>query len=91
MDSTDGIVDVCEFWIRGKLSTKYFPSSTTKIGKLLKLIHSNLCGPMLVASIGGNHYILMLVDNYSRYTVIEILKMKDQVASHPRVCFSNED
>ncbi|GJW99404.1 retrovirus-related pol polyprotein from transposon TNT 1-94 [Tanacetum coccineum] len=34
----------------------------------LNLLHMDLCGPMRVASINGKRYILVIVDDYSRYT-----------------------
>nr|GEU96387.1 retrovirus-related Pol polyprotein from transposon TNT 1-94 [Tanacetum cinerariifolium] len=34
----------------------------------LNLIHIDLCGPMRIASINGKKYILVIVDDYTRYT-----------------------
>nr|GFB32143.1 integrase, catalytic region, zinc finger, CCHC-type, peptidase aspartic, catalytic [Tanacetum cinerariifolium] len=34
----------------------------------LHLLHMDLCGPMRIASINGKRYILVIVDEYSRYT-----------------------
>nr|GEY87470.1 retrovirus-related Pol polyprotein from transposon TNT 1-94 [Tanacetum cinerariifolium] len=34
----------------------------------LHLLHMDLCGPMRIASINGKRYILVIVDDYSRYT-----------------------
>ncbi|GJS47436.1 retrovirus-related pol polyprotein from transposon TNT 1-94, partial [Tanacetum coccineum] len=34
----------------------------------LELLYMDLCGPMRVASINGKKYILVIVDDYSRYT-----------------------
>ncbi|GKC32174.1 retrovirus-related pol polyprotein from transposon TNT 1-94, partial [Tanacetum coccineum] len=34
----------------------------------LHLLHMDLCGPMRVESINGQRYILVIVDDYSRYT-----------------------
>nr|GFA30425.1 hypothetical protein [Tanacetum cinerariifolium] len=34
----------------------------------LHLLHMDLCGPMRVASINGKWYVLMIVNDYSRYT-----------------------
>ncbi|GJX66917.1 retrovirus-related pol polyprotein from transposon TNT 1-94 [Tanacetum coccineum] len=38
----------------------------------------DLCGPMRVASINGKTYILVIVDDYSRYTWTLFLKSKDE-------------
>nr|GEY58553.1 hypothetical protein [Tanacetum cinerariifolium] len=37
----------------------------------LHLLHMDLCGPMRIASINGKRYVLVIVDDYSRYTVVE--------------------
>nr|GEW58374.1 retrovirus-related Pol polyprotein from transposon TNT 1-94 [Tanacetum cinerariifolium] len=34
----------------------------------LQLLHKDLCGPMRVASINGKRYVLVIVDDYFRYT-----------------------
>ncbi|GJR18447.1 retrovirus-related pol polyprotein from transposon TNT 1-94 [Tanacetum coccineum] len=49
---------------RSSFKTKVVPSSKGR----LNLLHMDLCGPMRVASINGKKYILVLVDDYSRYT-----------------------
>ncbi|KMQ91961.1 hypothetical protein RF55_8111 [Lasius niger] len=65
--------------IRGKLAAKSFPCSQSTTEKPLELIHSDLCGPLPVTSAGGNRYILTFIDDYSRYTVVKLLKKKDEV------------
>ncbi|GKC22346.1 retrovirus-related pol polyprotein from transposon TNT 1-94, partial [Tanacetum coccineum] len=48
---------------RSSFKLKAVPSS---IGRL-NLLHMDLWGPMRVASINGKKYILVIVDDYSRY------------------------
>ncbi|GJX52288.1 retrovirus-related pol polyprotein from transposon TNT 1-94 [Tanacetum coccineum] len=38
----------------------------------------DLCGPMRVESINGKKYILVIVDNYSRFTWVRFLRSKDE-------------
>nr|GEZ46543.1 ribonuclease H-like domain-containing protein [Tanacetum cinerariifolium] len=40
--------------------------------------HMDLCGPMRIASINGKRYILVIVDDYSRYTWVHFLRSKDE-------------
>nr|GFA93352.1 retrovirus-related Pol polyprotein from transposon TNT 1-94 [Tanacetum cinerariifolium] len=40
----------------------------------LHLLHMDFCGPMRIASINGNRYVLVIVDDYSRYTWNQVLK-----------------
>ncbi|KAJ9547553.1 hypothetical protein OSB04_020096 [Centaurea solstitialis] len=45
--------------------------------KPLQLIHMDLCGPMRVQSINGRKYVLVIVDDFSRYTWVKFLRSKD--------------
>ena len=69
----------CSACSRGKMTRSTFKSkkivSTTVP---LELIHMDLCGPMRTQSYGGNRYIFVLVDDFSRYTWTLFLKSKDQ-------------
>ncbi|GJV87132.1 zf-CCHC domain-containing protein [Tanacetum coccineum] len=49
--------------------------STTRC---LELLHMDLFGPSAVRSYGGNHYTLVIVDDYSRYTWTRFLKDKTE-------------
>ncbi|GJV19998.1 retrovirus-related pol polyprotein from transposon TNT 1-94 [Tanacetum coccineum] len=42
----------------------------------LYLLHMDLCGPMRVASVNGKKYILLIVDDYSRFTWVKCLRSK---------------
>nr|GEX17664.1 reverse transcriptase domain-containing protein [Tanacetum cinerariifolium] len=42
------------------------------------LLHMDLCGPMRVESINGKKYILVIVDDYSRFTWVKCLRSKDE-------------
>ncbi|GKC30384.1 retrovirus-related pol polyprotein from transposon TNT 1-94 [Tanacetum coccineum] len=41
------------------------------------LLHMDLCRPMRVKSINGKWYVLVIVDDYSRYTWVHFLRSKD--------------
>nr|GFB49880.1 retrovirus-related Pol polyprotein from transposon TNT 1-94 [Tanacetum cinerariifolium] len=53
--------------------------------KPLYLLHMDLCGSMCVQSINGNLYVLVVVDDYSRYTWVLFLRSKDEAS---KVIFS---
>nr|GFA58977.1 retrovirus-related Pol polyprotein from transposon TNT 1-94 [Tanacetum cinerariifolium] len=42
------------------------------------LLHMDLCRPMRISSINGKRYVLVIVDDYSRYTWVHFLKSKDE-------------
>nr|GEU52661.1 hypothetical protein [Tanacetum cinerariifolium] len=44
----------------------------------LHLLHMDLCGPMRIASINGKRYVLVIVDDYSRYTWVYFLRSKEE-------------
>nr|GEW56032.1 uncharacterized mitochondrial protein AtMg00810-like [Tanacetum cinerariifolium] len=50
------------------------------------LLHMDLCGPMRVASVNGKKYIFVIVDDYSRFTWVKCLSLKDE-ASYFKIKF----
>nr|GEX89883.1 retrovirus-related Pol polyprotein from transposon TNT 1-94 [Tanacetum cinerariifolium] len=70
---------LCSFCELGKSKRKSFQSKTTPSSKRrLQLLHMDLCGPMRVASINGKRYLLVIVEDYSRYTWTHFLRSKDE-------------
>ncbi|GJY47350.1 retrovirus-related pol polyprotein from transposon TNT 1-94, partial [Tanacetum coccineum] len=48
--------------------------------KPLYLLHMDLCGLMRVKTINGKRYVLVVVDDYSRYTWVFFLRLKDEAS-----------
>nr|GEU50653.1 retrovirus-related Pol polyprotein from transposon TNT 1-94 [Tanacetum cinerariifolium] len=46
----------------------------------LHLLHMDLCGSMRIASINGKRYVLVIMDDYSRYTWVQFLRSKDEAS-----------
>nr|GEZ29573.1 hypothetical protein [Tanacetum cinerariifolium] len=70
---------LCSFYELGKAKRKSFHTKITPSSKRrLQLLHMDLCGPMRVASINGEKYVLVIVDDYSRYTWTYFLRSKDE-------------
>nr|GFA56360.1 hypothetical protein [Tanacetum cinerariifolium] len=62
-----------------KAKRKSFHTKITPILKRrLQLLHMDLCGSMRVANINGKRYILVIVEDYSRYTWTHFLRSKDE-------------
>nr|GFA04929.1 hypothetical protein [Tanacetum cinerariifolium] len=60
---------LCSAFEQGKIYRKHHKSKTTfASNKPLYLLHMNLCGPMRVESVNGKRHVLVVVDDYSRYT-----------------------
>ncbi|GJW23033.1 retrovirus-related pol polyprotein from transposon TNT 1-94 [Tanacetum coccineum] len=55
----------------------------------LHILHMDLCGPMRVASINEKRYILVIVDDYSRFTWVRFLKTKDEAPAAIIKCIKN--
>nr|GFC79153.1 hypothetical protein [Tanacetum cinerariifolium] len=65
----------------GKMHRKHHKSKTAfASNKPLYLLHIDLCGPMRVQSINGKRYVLVIVDDYSRYTWVFFLHLKDEAS-----------
>jgi len=46
---------------------------------LWELVHTDVCGPINISSVGGNKYFLTFNDDFSRKICIYLLKSKDEV------------
>nr|GEU53999.1 retrovirus-related Pol polyprotein from transposon TNT 1-94 [Tanacetum cinerariifolium] len=54
------------------------PKSEDTNQEKLYLLHMDLCGPIRVESVNGKKYILVIVDDYSRFTWVKCLRSKDE-------------
>nr|GEV34019.1 hypothetical protein [Tanacetum cinerariifolium] len=72
----DHLCSSCEL---GKEKRKSFKKKTTPSPKRrLQILHIALCGPMRVERFCGKKYVLVIVDDYSRYTWTHFLRSKDE-------------
>ncbi|GJX74119.1 retrovirus-related pol polyprotein from transposon TNT 1-94 [Tanacetum coccineum] len=55
----------------------------------LYLLHMDLCGPIRVAGINEKRYVLVIVDDYSRFTWVRILRTKDEAPKAIIKCIKN--
>nr|GEV42926.1 hypothetical protein [Tanacetum cinerariifolium] len=70
---------MCYACAMGKSKKKsYKPKSKDTNQEKLYLLHMDLCGPMRVKSVNGKKYILVIVDDYSRFTWVKCLRSKDE-------------
>nr|GFC27730.1 integrase, catalytic region, zinc finger, CCHC-type, peptidase aspartic, catalytic [Tanacetum cinerariifolium] len=69
--------------LTGKIHRKHHKSKTAfALNKPLYLLHIDLCGPIRVQSINGKRYVLVVVDDYSRSSMLEyktLAKFFDEV------------
>ncbi|GJT32057.1 retrovirus-related pol polyprotein from transposon TNT 1-94 [Tanacetum coccineum] len=65
-------------FIGKKQKHSHKPKSEDANQEKLYLLHMDLCGPMRVESINGKKYILIIVDDYSRFMWVKFLRSKDE-------------
>nr|GEY38915.1 retrovirus-related Pol polyprotein from transposon TNT 1-94 [Tanacetum cinerariifolium] len=70
---------ICSACAMGKSTKKsHKPKSEDTNQEKLYLLHMDLFRPMRVESINGKKYILVIVDDYSRFTWVKFLRSKDE-------------
>ncbi|KAI3719139.1 hypothetical protein L6452_20033 [Arctium lappa] len=70
---------LCAACEKGKMKrAPHKPKPEPSTNAPLELLHMDLCGPMRTQSLGGKKYILVIVDDYSRYTWVKFLRTKDE-------------
>ncbi|KAK1685099.1 hypothetical protein QYE76_045947 [Lolium multiflorum] len=67
--------DAC---LMGKMTKTPFSGMMERATDLLEIIHTDVCGPMSVASRGGYRYVLTFTDDLSRYGYIYLMKHKSE-------------
>ncbi|GJV56897.1 retrovirus-related pol polyprotein from transposon TNT 1-94 [Tanacetum coccineum] len=71
---------LCSAYALGKSKKhSHKPKAEVFIQEKLYLLHMDLCEPMRIQSINGRKYILVIVDDYSRFTWVKFLLSKDEV------------
>ena len=68
---------VCKGFTLGKNTKGSCLKSENRSKGILDLIHSDLCGPTTVTSLGGYSYYVTFIDDHSRKTWIYFLKTKE--------------
>jgi hypothetical protein len=77
---------VCAHCHHGKMiAASHSPVNTVLTEHPRQLLHMDTVGPSRVRSMGGKWYVLVIVDNYSRYSWVFFLEIKDQVFEHFRL------
>ncbi|GJR46306.1 retrovirus-related pol polyprotein from transposon TNT 1-94 [Tanacetum coccineum] len=72
----DHLCSACQLGKSKKYTHK--PKSENTIMEVLHTLHIDLCRPIRVQSINGKKYILVIVDDYSRFIWVKFLRSKDE-------------
>lgn len=69
----------CEICNKCKIHQLPYKNSTKREKEKLGLVHSDICGPMSVPSLGGARYFVTFIDDKSRYVEVVMLKKRSDV------------
>ena len=72
-------LDFCEQCVMGKQTRVKFGTTIHNTEGILDYIHTDVWGPTKTASLGGKHYFVTFVDDFSRRVWVYSLKSKDEV------------
>ena len=59
--------------IKGKLATKIRNVKADRCTELLRVIHTNICGPFTPPVMGDHKYFITFIDDYSHYGFVELI------------------
>ncbi|CAD7012038.1 unnamed protein product [Ceratitis capitata] len=72
----------CVTCARSKICVKKFPKvSENRAEKMCEVIHTDVCGPINIKSLGGSRYFVTFIDDMSRYICVYFMKSRDEVFS----------
>ena len=77
--NTTNALDPCDHCIAGKQRRASFAKKSTRRKEKLHLVHSDVCGPIEVESLGCNRCLVTFIDNATRKIWVYISKAKGQV------------
>lgn len=73
-------ISSCRACLHGKQTRKPFKSNIPayRASSVLELIHTDICGPISPPTHSGCRYFMVLIDDFSRYTIIFLLHYKSE-------------
>ena len=66
----------CESCLEGKMTKRSFRTKGTRAIGYLRLIHSDVCGPMSIQARGGYEYFITFTDDHSRFGYVYLMRHK---------------
>ena len=85
--SNDNFDNQCEACTLGKMYKLPIPKhSLNRATQPLELVHTDVCGPINVDSIGGSKYMLIFTYDYTRYITVYFITSKADVLSKFKEC-----
>jgi transposase InsO family protein len=70
----------CDACATGKAKRQAVPKQAApRVTAVGQLTHSDICGPMEVASLSGKRYVVNFIDDATRYTTVYLMRTKNEV------------
>jgi transposase InsO family protein len=80
LPASDGADSIhCVSCVMGKHKRSPFPTSTRRASAPAELVHSDVWGPVNVASSSGDSYFVVFTDDYTRYSLVYLMRAKSDV------------
>ena len=71
---------LCEICVKGKHAQNSFPEGKSdRTSEILEIVHSDVCGPFHVESLGGKRCFATFIDDYSRWCEVVVLRQKSDL------------
>ena len=70
-------MSICEHYLYGKQTMSTHKRGSLRKLEPLQLVHTHVCGPMPVVSMGGAQYFVAFIDDFSWKVWVYSLKRKD--------------
>ena len=65
-----------------QMKAKHPGTQTSTTSRPLELLHLALMGPIRIESLGGKRYIMIVVNDFTRYTWVILLRSKSDAPEH---------
>ena len=80
LPTIEDLKEVCEGCALGKHHRELFPKEKAWRARApLELVHTDVCGPMVTPTNGGNKYFITFIDDFSRMTWVYFMRQKSDV------------
>jgi transposase InsO family protein len=82
VDRDSGDIIHCISCVMGKHKRLPFPTTARRATAAAELIHSDVWGPVNIPSSTGDSYFVVFTDDYTRYSLIYLMRAKSEVFEH---------
>ena len=70
--------EINDGYVKTKLHRSSLRPSIRKTSRILELVHTHICGPVIPATSSGYRYVMVMLDDYSGFTKIYLLRDKSE-------------